>query len=572
MRNEYQKVNPMATRQAMTGFWLCAWALALGISWVLPNHYPPWSTFHMDAWSAIVFSLAAAAVIWRVGGPVIWQPLAILMALLALLPGLQYALGMLMFAGTAWVSSAYVLGFMLALLVGARWESASPGQAADGLFLAIGMASLLSVGLQLHQWLALGLLDIWSMGDGFGRPFANFGQPNQLGTFLLWGVLAAAWGLLRRRMGVWTFLLMAAFLLFGLALTQSRTAWLALILLLVASWVWRGLWPDRRWPWLLAGLGAFFVACVLSVDRLSEMLLLASGGDFGGIARISGELRPTVWALFLDAAWRQPWLGYGWSQVGLAQLAAALDYPTVQSLFSHSHNLFLDLVLWCGIPVGLAVTVFLLRWFWLRLRAVRAASDAVLLMFLLVVGNHAMLELPLHHAYFLLPAGLVMGALDMRLGARPRVATGRWSLVALWMLAVPLLALLIRDYARVEPSYQALRFEWARIKYQKRGEPPEVLLLDQWREFIRLARFEPTRGMSADDLELMRKVTSTYPSAGFFQKYAAALAMNQRPEEAQLWLRKLCKMVTEAQCLAVRAAWENHARIEPLIAAVRWPD
>lgn len=519
-----------------------------------------------------MFSLAAGAVIWRVRGPVFWQPLTLLMALLALVPGLQYGLGMLMFAGTAWVNTAYVTGFLLTLLVGARWESASPGQVADSLFLAIGMAALLSVGLQLHQWLALGLLDIWSMGDGFGRPFANFGQPNQLGTFLLWGVLAAAWGLVSGRLGVWTFILMAAFLLFGLALTQSRTAWLALMLLLVASWVWRGLWPDRRWPWLIACLVAYFVACVLLVDRLSELLLLASGGDFGGIARVSGELRPTVWALFLDAAWRQPWLGYGWGQLSLAQLEVSVDHPAVQTLFSHSHNLFLDLVLWCGIPVGLLVTYFLVRWFWLRLRAVRAPSDAVLLMFLLVVGNHAMLELPLHHAYFLLPTGLVMGALDTRLGARPWVVTGRWSLVVPWVLAASMLALLIRDYARVEPSYQALRFEWARIKYQRRGEPPEVLLLDQWRDLIRMARFEPKPGMSAEDLETLRKVTSASPGAGFFHRYAGALAMNQRPQEAQLWLRRMCKMVTEVQCSAVKAAWENHARIEPLIAAVRWPD
>lgn len=562
----------MAIKQPLTGFWLTAWAVALGVTWVLPNHYPPWSGFHADAWSAIVLAMSAGAVMLRSTGPVIWHRISLLVALLALVPGGQYALGMSLFVSTVWVSSAYLLGFLLTLLIGARWEKSAPGQVADGLFLAIGMASLVSVGLQLHQWLALDLLEIWSMGDGFGRPFANFGQPNQLGTFLLWGVLAAAWGMVRQRMGVWIFLLMVAYLLFGLALTQSRTAWLALVMLVIAGWIWRSLWSDRRWPWLLVGLGLYFIVCVVSLDRLSQLLLLSSGEDFGDIARVSGELRPTVWALFIDAAWLQPVWGYGWNQVGLAQLAVALDHPAVHSLFLHSHNLFLDLVLWCGIPIGLWVSIFLVRWFWRRLRSVRSASNAVLIMFLLVVGNHAMLELPLHHAYFLLPVGLVMGMLNTRMDVRPVLLVGRWSLISIWLVAVLLLALLIRDYARVEPSYQALRFEWARIKSDQRGAPPDVLLLTQWREFIRLARFEPARGMSADELEWMRKVTSTYPSAGFFQKYAAALAMNQRPEEAQLWLRKLCKMVTEVQCLGVKEAWENHARMEPLIAAVRWPN
>jgi len=562
----------MVIRQPMTSFWLVAWASALGVTWVLPNHYPPWSSFHVDAWSAMVLASAAGAVLLRSTGPVAWHRLAILVAILVPVPGLQYVLGMHLFTSTAWVSTAYLIGFLLALLVGARWEETSPGQAADGLFMAIGMASLVSVGLQLHQWFALDLLDIWSMGDGFGRPFANFGQPNQLGTFLLWGILAAAWGMARQRIGVFTFLLMAAYLLFGLALTQSRTAWLAVVLLVAAVWAWRRLWSDRRWPWLVTGLGLYFAVCAVSIDRLSQMFLLTSAGDIGDIARISGELRPTVWALFADAAWQQPLWGYGWNQVGLAQLAVALDHPALHILFTHSHNLFLDLVLWCGIPLGLVVSIGLVCWFWRRLRAVGEAQNAVLLMFLLVVANHAMLELPLHHAYFLLPVGLVMGTLNTRQSARPMMRIGRWSLAGIWLAAVLLLALLIRDYARVESSYQELRFEWARIKIKTIGQPPEVLLLTQWREFVRLARFEPVSGMSAGDMEWMRKVTSTYPSAGFLQKYAATLAMNQRPDEAQLWLRKLCKMVSESQCAAVKAAWANQSIVNPLIAAVPWPE
>lgn len=556
----------------MTSFWLGAWAWALGVSWVLPNHYPPWSTFHVDAWSAIVLALATGAVLLRSTGPVIWHRIAILAAILVPVPGLQYLLGMHLFASTAWVSTAYLIGFLLALLVGARWEDASPGQAADGLFMAIGMASLVSVGLQLHQWFALDLLGIWSMGDGYGRPFANLGQPNQLATFLLWGILAAAWGMARKHIGVWTFLLMAAFLLFGLSLTQSRTAWLAVVLLIVSVWAWRRLWSDRRLPWLVTGLGLYFILCVVSIDHLSQMFLLMSAGEIGDIARISGELRPTVWSLFADAAWQQPLWGYGWNQVVLAQLAVALDHPALHILFTHSHNLFLDLVLWCGIPLGLVASIGLVSWFWRRLRAVGEAQNAVLLMFLVVVANHAMLELPLHHAYFLLPVGLVMGMLNTRQNARPMMRIGRWSLASIWLAAVLLLVLLIRDYARVESSYQELRFEWARIKTKTIGQTPDVLLLTQWREFVRLARFEPVSGMSAGDMEWLRKVTSTYPSAGFLQKYAATLAMNQQPDEAQLWLKRVCKIVSESQCAAVKAAWANQSLSNPLIAAVPWPN
>lgn len=562
----------MTAKQPLTPFWLVGWALALAVAWLLPNHYPPWSTFHMDAWTAIVLSLAAAAVIVRSRGLVVWHGITLLAAALVFVPALQNAIGMVMLSGTAWVSTAYLIGFLLALLTGARWESASPGQLADGLFLAIGMAALISVGLQLHQWLALDLLDIWTMGDGYGRPFANFGQPNQLGTFLLWGLLAVAWGFVRQRIGGWTALFMAVYLLFGLALTQSRTAWLAVVMLVGASWLWRRWWSDRRWPWVVTGLGLYFAACVISLGRLNQLFLLTLSTDIGDIVRISSEQRPAVWALFIDAALQRPWWGYGWNQVELAQLTASLDHPALHIVFSHSHHLFLDLMLWCGIPIGLFVSFYLVRWFWQRLGAVHSAEDAVLLLFLLVVGNHAMLELPLHHAYFLLPTGLVMGALNVRLQVRPMVTAGRWSMVVVWLLSVALLALLIRDYARVEASYQALRFEWARIKTETRGGPPDVLLLTQWREFIRIARFDPTSGMSADDLEWMRQVTSTYPSTSGFHKLATALAMNRQPEEATLWLKRMCKIVSESQCAAVKAAWANQSLGNPDIAAVPWPN
>lgn len=562
----------MTTKKIMTPFWLVGWAVLLAVAWLLPNHYPPWSTFHMDAWMAIVLLLACTSVIVRSKGAVALHGITLLAAVLVVVPGVQYCFGLVMMSGVGWISTIYLIGFLLALLTGAQWESASHGQLADGLFFAIGIAGLLSVGLQLHQWLALDLLNIWSMGGGHGRPFANFGQPNNLGTFLVWSLLAVAWGVVRKRVGVWTALFIAVYLLFGLALTQSRTAWVAVVILVGASWFWRRLWADQRLPWFVTGLGLYFVACVISIAWLNQFFLLTLSSDVGDVVRVSNEQRPAVWALFIDAALQRPWFGYGWNQVALAQLTAALDHPSLHILFSHSHNLFLDLMLWCGIPLGLFVSICLMRWFWLRFWAVRCAEDAVLLLFLLVVGNHSMLELPLHHAYFLLPAGLVMGCLNVRLGVRHILVAGRWSIAAVWLVSVLLLALLIRDYMRVEDSYKALRFEWAHIKTDIRGEPPDVLLLTPWREFIRLARFEPSSGMSVKDLDWMREVASTYPSTGALHKLAAALAINHHPDEAQLWLRKICKIVPESQCNAVKVAWEKQSLGNTGMAAVSWPN
>lgn len=554
----------------MSAFWLAAWSLTLAIGWLLPNHYPPWASFHFDAWSACVFAVAALVVIVRSATPVRWSALALLAAVLLPLPWLQLAMGIVVTPGNSWLSCAYLLAFMLAVLIGMRW-AASGEQATHGLLLAIGIGAIVSVGLQLHQWLALDRLDIWSMGDGDGRPFANFGQPNQLGTFLVWGLLAGAWAYVRGKLGPAVAIGYAMFLLFGLSLTGSRTAWIAVVIVVAASWAWRRLWPDRRLPWVASALGLFFAVCVAANNWLSRLLAGGVLFDAASIERMTGESRPAIWSMFAQAVFQRPWLGYGWNQVGLAQIEMADHLPALQTRFSQSHNLFLDLVLWCGLPIGLAVSAFIVVWMVRRMLAVRTAEQAVLVTLLLVVANHAMLELPLHYAYFLLPAGLVMGILESRQQVRVLVATRRSVVLGLWVIGVALLVLLVRDYWRVERSYEALRFEWSPIK-SPRAVPPDVVLLTQWQDFFRLLRFEPAVGMSDADLRSLETTAALFPSAGFVQRLAVALAWNNRPQDAAAWLRRLCNIAPPAHCDALKASWSRQAAADPRIAAVPWPN
>lgn len=561
-----------STKQIMAPFWLVSWALTLAAGWLLPNHQFPWSSFHPDAWVASAIALGSAAVILRSRGPVAWHGMTLTIAALALIPGLQSGLGLVLLSGTAWISATYLTGLLLAVHTGARWEASSPGQLADGLFLAIGIGALLSVGLQWHQWLNLQVLDTWSMADGLGRPFANFGQPNQFATFLLWGLLAAGWALVRRHIAGKTALLMAVYLLSGLALTESRTAWIAVAILIAAVWYWRSLWPDRRWPWIVTLLGLYFFVCSNALGWLSQALQLGGHPVTSDASRVATELRPLIWSIFVDAAQQHPLFGYGWNQVSLAQLTVALEHPSLELLYTHSHNLFLDLVLWCGIPLGLLVSLYLMRWLWHKLRAVKYAEDAILMLFLLLIANHSMLELPLHYAYFLLPVGLVIGAVNVRCQDVPVLCTGRWSLLLIWLTSVALLMLVVRDYLRVETSYQELRIEQAHIRVDAPGVPPDVMLLTQFHEFIRLSRLEPSSGMSANELDRMGRIASTFPGTATIPKLALALSLNHRQAEATLWLKKVCKIEPQPRCEAVRQYWENATLSHPELGQVPWPN
>jgi O-antigen ligase len=557
----------------MTAFWLCLWSAALSLCWLLPNHYLPWVAFHSDAWCAALFLTGACAIALRTRGRVQWHATDVAVLGLACIPPIQYLAGLLAFSGQAVMASAYLGGLLLAMLTGARWEHSHPSQALHGLFGAIGLAAMLSVSLQLQTWLQVmdvGLFDIWSMGLRGARPYANLGQPNQLATLLILGVLASAWAYHVRAIGAVVAVLLAAFLLAGTALTQSRTACLGLLFLTGCAWAWRHLWRSPKLPWVASGLLLLFGICYIAIHPLGALLGVADGVD-GFRGNVGGDLRLPAWRLFVDAALAQPWWGYGWAEVGRAQLAVADRFAALFPVFSHSHNLVLDLVLWLGIPLGLLVSVGLFVWFGLRLRAVQDAKDAIALMLLGALGIHAMLEFPLHYAYFLLPAGLVVGVVNQRAQGQRTWTMPRWSLLGGLAIAAVLLGAIVRDYLHVEASFNQMRFEQARIGTRPIGPPPDVLLLNQLRETINFVRQDVKEDMSPAELGRLQSVAQAYPGPGRLYKVAKALALNGRSDEAMAWLHTICLTASPDQCSVIQRAWQQDAAIHPEIAAVPWP-
>ncbi|WP_394789160.1 Wzy polymerase domain-containing protein [Rhodoferax sp.] len=566
----------MNLKQPIPLLWLSLWVPLLAFGWLLPNHYYPWATFHSDAWVAVMLAIAAAAVWIRNPGTVAWHDFSVAIALLATVPFLQFFAGQLDFSGLAWICTAYVLGFLLALLTGARWETATPGRAADGLMLAIGIAALVSVGLQLRQWLGVTLesdeIQIWAGEYSPGRPAANLGQPNQLATLLLWGLMACAWGVLRQKIRPTYAVLMALGLLFGLALTQSRIAMIATLIIMLASWGWRRLWNSRRVPQVVTLLFLYFAVCVYSLQYLSDLLDLGLQIRSASLGGESTHLRLQAYSLFLDAVWQHPWWGYGWNQVAAAQLSVAQNHPNMTSFFIQSHNLFLDLVLWCGIPIGGGISAYVMIWFFRCIKRVVTAEDAILVVFVLAVGLHAMVELPLHHAYLLLPTGLVMGMLSQRQKHPVVLKTGRGVIIGLWFAASILLAVIIRDYLNVDASFRTYRLEVAHVGKLPPGEPPDVLILDDLYEFILNARTDVKTGMDDAALEKLFHITTRFPSTSNMFNYAKALALSGKPAEATAWIEKMQHVLPNGYSLELQSIWRSQSVDQPAMALVPWPD
>lgn len=543
-------------------------ATGLTAAWLLPNHYFPWSSFHQDAMALAAAGCLLAGVLVgsrRAG----WPWLARLALAVAALPLVQHASGLVAFRSDALVAALYVTLFALTIVAGATLSEAGSRTALlDTLFGALLAAGIASTGLALCQWLGvtgLGVL-IADLSPG-GRPYANVGQPNHLATLLVWGLLALLRWHEQRRIGRSALIVGSAWLLIGLALAQSRTTFVAALLL--ALWCWhpgRGIGLRVRWPmYLLAAL--LLALLMLAVEPLSRVLLLHGGGSLDG--RLDAGARWIHWRTLVMALLQAPLAGYGWNQVVVAQQAAALGRPASLEVIEHSHNLVLDLLVWNGVLIGAGLVVALAVWLASAMRRCDSSEHWFAVAAVIAVGAHAMLEYPLEYAYMLIPTGLWIGCAS-------RANAGRHD-APRWTLALPLVAVIALgitvavEYVEVEQGVRDARFALAGYARVDELSDLDVDLLDGLREHHRYARAQAKPGLSAEQLEWMRRVAQRYPYPPSMLRFATALALNGREHEAADTLALLCKLHPEPRCDEARESWSLLVAQYPQLAAVSTP-
>ena len=364
-----------------------------------------------------------------------------------------------------------------------------------------------------------------------------------------------------------------AFLLFGLALAQSRTSWLAVITLVGATWFWSHKLRSERTKWLAALATMYFFVAVISIEPLSQLLSLEAPPDLGSRITSGLSIRPAAWAMFIDAMLNRPWTGYGWGQLLPAQVSILEEHSTLQGiLFSHSHNLFIDLIVWNGFPIGLGASFLFLAWAITSTRRTKKPDEAILLLSIAVIGIHAMLEFPLHYAYFLLPTAAFAGVLQDRLNFKVTFISRPWILLLALIFGIALLGTIAKEYLRIEAAYFDLRFEQNRVGTNHPTEPPKALILNHLTENIRYARFEPHAQMSSMEIEWAHNAASLYPNTAGLLKLAKILTLNKKTSDAEIWLSRICSVVPQDQCIAAKFAWKEAQNEDPQLRKAIWPD
>lgn len=484
----------------------------------------------------------------------------------------QWGLGRIHFGGDAWMVVLYLAGLLWALAIGGQWADALDDARFGGidLFMAATLCSATaSVGIALVQWTGAVSLGVWmaDMPPG-GRPFGNVAQPNHLCTIAFLGIVATGWLRVRGRVGPAAFWVMFGWFAFGMVLTGSRTGLIQMgfLVLFLALMRRRSVLHIRLVPLCVAAFG--YVAAVALWPSVGEALYLNAR-----LAEDSGTAgtRPLHWRVLINALAIQPSWGYGWQQVGIAQQHGVDFVPVAGEYIEHAHNLLLDLLIWNGLPLGLLLAGLLLWIFISRVVACRSATTAWLLVGIGGLGAHAMLEFPLEFAYFLIPLGLMAGAVD-RMTDRSTVAVSAGTRALAGSFFAGLLALVAWDYVQAETSFRSMRMELARIGDQtQRTEVPKMRVLTQLEAWLIFTQTPATPGMSPESVDAMRRVSERYAYPPAMLRYGLAAGLNGRPQQARLTLQRLCRIHGRARCDEGREAWGQLQKRYPQLLEVAWP-
>jgi O-antigen ligase len=516
-------------------------AILISLAWLMPVHYRPWVTYTGELYA--FFSLLTLAAIFlkeKIKLPVINLPLL----LLACIPVIQLLAGQVFFFSTAMMGIIFVFSFWLASVLGynlsaGNYKREETFTNLSYVFLASGTITGL---IALCQWTNLdavlpGMVNI----SGSQRPYANFAQPNNMATFLVMALMSCLYLYEKKKIQTKWLFACAAVIVMGVALSQSRTAWVAaiLIMLYLAFYQYKGI-IRLKWYYSTAWF-VFFIACIVAFPLLSQLAAQVMDTDVvqsrDVVSRATGDMsRLAIWQQMIAAIQAQPWFGYGWYQTSAAFVSIS---DTVQGpvWIRSAHNFILDFLLWNGLVLGLPFLAYFGYLGYQLQRWVKTPESVIGILMIGTFVTHAMFEFPQHYAYFLLPVGFILGTI---LAQNPKIKIIVMPSIGMkFIFAVGLLLLIViyRDYDVAVPKLgQSIRYE----KHpEKITNKKPIYLLTEFNHRIAWIRLNPYSKASADQILEGEQMVLSYPTKYNLIKYAKLLAFNGYETEAKHQLQRL---------------------------------
>ncbi|UGQ30189.1 PglL family O-oligosaccharyltransferase [Acinetobacter calcoaceticus] len=519
----------------MQVFFLFLAAILLGFAWLSPFHYSPWVMFSSEV-STFGAGLCVLAALIQQNIKI--PRVQLLLLPFTLIPIVQWGFGLVFDLSTALLSSFYLLGFWFMVLAG--YNLSLDKQKRDQIFssfsLLVIIVSIATSFIAICQWLNIESHFVHMLHLIGNRPYGNFGQPNNMATFLIIGLLGCLYLYEKNKVTLWLLLPSALIILFAVALSQSRTSWIVFPFLLI-YWVIKQFRKQKRFGFIqgLVWCVGFFVIAGVILPFATSLIEAWSSANVTEASTLverasSGYLRFNIWSQMLLAVQQHPWFGYGWNQTSVAQMTVYQAFPTGEWTTS-AHNVLLDLIIWNGIPLAAVMIAYFACWFlWLNQQAKETIS-IIAIMMVCTVLIHAMLEFPQRYAYFLLTCGFLLGIVQAQTPVIKGIVLNKQLLRLICTVSLLLIIAILRDY-NVYVLNSNLLFTNKRPDAEFMGSS-KIFVLTQFEQRLKWIELNPETKLPGADLVEWENFVKNKPTPYNLRKYAKLLAYNGKVEQAQ---------------------------------------
>ncbi|MGH8709953.1 MAG: Wzy polymerase domain-containing protein [Burkholderiales bacterium] len=526
----------------------------IGLMWVLPFLQPyrqfPLPSFYTE-WLAFALGLGALSLLLQKR---FWNNLELpRMALVPLvlypLLLLQFALGNIAYPEQVLLALLYLLWATFLILLGniLRREIglAAISTALAWFLVAGGILSAIVALLQHYQIHTF--VDPMIAVKTSNAVYGNLAQPNHFADYTCLALTSLLFLFATSRLHWAMAAILAVLMLFVLALSGSRSAWLFLFALLALSaWWYRR--DQKNAALLIASIVLipgfalmqwvvqlpWFAAPVPAVTSIQRLFDFASGS-------IRLELWREAWHIFLQS----PLLGVGWGQFAWQHFEYGVLFKSsgLSGLYNHAHNIVMQLLAETGLVGAVTVVGGVIIW----LHGLRRMAFDIYLWWLLgllaIIGIHSMLEFPLWYSHFLGIAALLLGLGETRFFRLELQRVGRicfaLMLVLGWMSATSL----IYSYRKLEGTLYAKGLEdldaaGLRQFNEDMLQIHRTSLLAPYIELAYTGAIVLNKDDLSDKLELNSRVMHFAPVSIVVYQQAILLALNGQAQAAKVQLER----------------------------------
>lgn len=527
-------------------------SLLLSFAWLSPFHTYPWVTFSSEL---ATFGAGLALLAFFLNRNIQIPKLQLYILPVAFIPLLQWSGGLVSDFSVALLSTAYLFGFWVMVVMGYNLSlqpNAREQLMKQVCWLLLIIASVTSL-IAMVQWLGFESSVYGIMQLKGNRPYANFGQPNNMATFLVMGLMGALYLYEKHKASVWLLASASLVILFAIALSQSRTSWVVCLFIFIYC-IYKQFKQTPRLNILKLSLWCctFFVIAAWGVPVFTHAIESSTGtavikADSIVERASSGYLRFEIWTQMLLALKEQPWFGYGWNQTSVAQMTIFPLHPSHEWVTS-GHNVLLDILIWNGIPLGLLIIAYMAVWLlWLN-KNTKDITSIIAMLMVSAILIHAMLEFPQRYAYFLLPMGFLLGLIQAQTPNLKGITLHKNVIRGCWVISLVLLFMIWRDYKVYQENSQLL-FKGQQPTAEIMGSS-RILLLSQFQQRLVWIALKPTVSMSDQDLMQWSDMVKNKATPYNLKKYAQLLVYNQKMAEAEQQLFILQQLYGEQMGLA----------------------